>query len=200
MNKGRILKTICFPVHLAGIIDNLSEQRILSKTISELLWDMYGDEDLDFEKAVVNQMKNEAERLKKSIEIKEAEIQEKDKVKIHKNKLNYIEIWLTDNNKIWREIKNIKKNGGFYLTAENRNLKDDINDFIERYGGLDDALSLFDKVKAERNSLIEIIKNPNNNNNNNNKQITYNNNNNNNNIYSLINYNNKDISTGGQGL
>jgi len=199
MNKGRILKTICFPVHLAGIIDNLSEQRILSKTISELLWDMYGDEDLDFEKAVVNQMKNEAERLKKSIEIKEAEIQEKDKVKIHKNKLNYIEIWLTDNNKIWREIKNIKKNGGFYLTAENRNLKDDINDFIERYGGLDDALSLFDKVKAERNSLIEIIKNPNNNNNNN-KQITYNNNNNNNNIYSLINYNNKDISTGGQGL
>ncbi len=181
MTKGRIVKTLCFPVHLAPIIEKLSAQRILSKTISDLLWETYGDEDLDYETAVINQMKTEIERLNKAVEIKEAEILTKTQGQKFKHKLQYIETWLSDNALVYRTIKDVKRKGGqLYITDKNREVIEKVKDIVSVYGGIDEALEFIDSVKNERDNLLSEIKNPG----------SYNNNNNNN-IYYLINYNNR---------
>lgn len=181
MNKGRIVKTLCFPVHLAPIIEKLSAQRILSKTISDLLWETYGDEDLDYETAVINQMKTEIDRLNKAVEIKEAEILIKTKGQVFKNKLQFIETWLSDNALIYRTLKDVKRKGGqLYITDKNREIIEQVKDMIEKSGGLEEAIVFIESVKNERENLLAEIKNPG----------SYNNNNNNN-IYYLINYNNR---------
>jgi hypothetical protein len=185
--KGRIIRTVCFPSYLSHIVDNLSEQRILSKTISDMLWDMYGDEDLDYEKAVINQMKSEAERLQKSIEAKEAELKIKDEFKELKARLNYIESWLSDKAITIRTLRQTKKKGHLHITDNNRDELQTIRNLVEQFDGVDKALEFMDEVRRERDYLKNCIAN----------QTAYNNNNNNNNIYYLINYNNKDVSGGG---
>ena len=201
MGKGRFMKSICFPIHLLPIVERLSEQRKLSSTLAELLWEMYGECEITQEEALISSMKSEAERLNLQIQQKQNEINKKKPLKELKKRLNFIEEWLTDRAESIRFLRKNLKQGRVIISSQNDRLKlEGAQVFIQEAGSTEKLVKVYLEASQEAERLRGYILNPetvpedliqefnnNNNNNNNNKQITYNNNNNNK-IYYLINY------------
>ncbi len=183
-NKGRIIRTVCFPMYLQNIIDKLSEQRKLSETLSSLLWEIYGDDDVDEEQAIINSMKIEADRLMTEIKKKEQEVNSKMGNSRLKKMLNYVESWLAEYNSSFQIVKKALKDGR-YMIAGNKDKVALAKAAAKQFGDEEKFVSLYKAVLLEKGQLIQYIKNP--------QDIPkewngYNTYNNNNNIYYLINY------------
>lgn len=182
--KGRFIKTICFPLHVQQIVSRLSEQRKLSSTIAEMLWDRYGEEDISKEEAMIISMKQEKEKLEKEIKRKEAEINRIKPAAEIKKRLNFIEEWKAENAESYRTVKKAIKVGKFMINSQaDKNATEIAKMRIETYGGAEEYLQIFEAAVKEAGELIRLLQNP--------SEIpedfTFNNNNNNN-IYYLINY------------
>lgn len=181
--KGRILRSICFPVHLAPIIDKLSASRTLSSTISELLWSVYGNDETDQELIIIKQMEEEAERLLKAVEMKKNELGGKIVSNNLKSRLSFLETFISDNNSIFKTLKGVLKDKGYYITANNERSIIDAKKFLNEYKiNEEDAIKLKTDLNIEISRLKNLILNP--------KEDDDYNYNNNNNIYYLIKYNN----------
>jgi len=187
--KGTFTKTICLPIHLHGIVMRLSEQRKLSSTLAEMLWDRYGEEDISKEEAMIISMKQEKERLEKAIKLKQAEIGRIKPSAEIKKRLTFIEEWKAENSESYRVVKKALKAGQFIINSPNERIKVEAAKLrCETYGSPEEFIQIYEEAVKEAGHLIQLLKNPaeipedftfhNNNNNNNN----------NNNIYYLINY------------
>lgn len=183
-NKGRIIRTVCFPMYLQNIVDKLSEQRKLSETLSQLLWDIYGDDDISEEEAIINSMKLERDRLMAEIEKKEKEINHKASNSKLKKMLSYLESWLAEYHSCFIQIKQAVKRGHYAITNENKDKIAKAKATALEYGKEEAFVETYQRAAAEKTALLRYIKNP--------SDIPSEwdgyNNNNNNNIYYLINY------------
>tara|TARA_Y100000033_G_scaffold2497_1_gene2126 strand:- start:2418 stop:2972 length:555 start_codon:yes stop_codon:yes gene_type:complete len=171
-------------MYLQNIIDKLSEQRKLSETLSSLLWEIYGDDDVDEEQAIINSMKIEADRLMTEIKKKEQEVNSKMGNSRLKKMLNYVESWLAEYNSSFQIVKKALKDGR-YMIAGNKDKVALAKAAAKQFGDEEKFVSLYKAVLLEKGQLIQYIKNP--------QDIPkewngYNTYNNNNNIYYLINY------------
>ncbi len=189
--KGRFIKTICFPLHVQAIVQRLSEQRKLSSTLAEMLWDRYGEEDISKEEAMIISMQEEKNRLEKEIERKKAEVGRIRPQAEIKKRLNFIEDWKGENAESYRIVKKAIKVGRYMINSPEQKEKVEMAKIrCETYGSAEEFVQLYEEALKESGALQQFLKNP--------ASIpedfTFNNNNNNNNnIYCLINYNNKEI-------
>lgn len=186
--KGRFIKTLCFPLHVQAIVQRLSDQRKLSSTIAEMLWDRYGEEDITKEEAMIISMQEEKNRLEKEIERKKAEIGRIRPQAEIKKRLNFIEDWKGENSESYRIVRRALKDGRFMINSAEQKEKVEMAKLrCETYGSPEEFVQIYEEAVKEAGVLHQYIKNP--------SSIPedfndYNNNNNNNKIYYLINYNN----------
>ena len=183
-NKGRIIRTVCFPMYLQNIVDKLSQQRKLSETLSQLLWDIYGDDDISEEQAIINSMKLERDRLMAEIEKKEKEINHKASNSKLKKMLSYLESWLAEYHSCFIQIKQAVKRGHYAIIDGNKEKVTKAKATASQYGKEELFIEIYKRAATEKAALMKYIKNP--------SDIPSEwdgyNNNNNNNIYYLINY------------
>ena len=186
--KGRFIKTLCFPLHVQAIVQRLSDQRKLSSTIAEMLWDRYGEEDITKEEAMIISMQEEKNRLEKEIERKKAEIGRIRPQAEIKKRLNFIEDWKGENSESYRIVRRALKDGRFMINSAEQKEKVEMAKLrCETYGSPEEFVQIYEEAVKEAGVLHQYIKNP--------SSIPEdfndsNNNNNNNKIYYLINYNN----------
>lgn len=189
MSKGGVVtKTISLPIYLQPIIQKLSSQRILSSTIASMLWEMYGEDEITEQEAVISTMKQEAQRLLDEANKKEKEISRQAPKREFKKKLSYLTDWLSENAASYRATKAAIKSKAWHITNVNRKAVEAAKIAINRYGDEAQYVEVYEMASQEAQKVRELMMNDKDD-----TDISYNNNNNN--IYYLINYYYRDVET-----
>ena len=157
--SGTFTQTISFNILVHPIVKRLTEDRQLSKLLSEFLWDRFGDDEEDKQIAQINNLRREADRLIKMADKQEVRMKERQPLIEKKSALEEINDQIMYLKNINGIMKQVKERGHVLVHQFSKAQIDQADEYMSKFGGHEFYFAEMEQlIEARKNLNIELTK------------------------------------------
>ena len=150
--------TISLPIPLMSITKRLSKQRRLSAVVADLLWNVYGQGEIDQELAIINSLEDEASRMLEEASKKKAELKARVPKIEAKAELQAIDDYLSKYRPHQRMMNAAGKRGKVSISnPRQRMIFEECKILEKEYGSTEAFLESYDFKQRTRAEILKVL-------------------------------------------